>query len=64
MVINPISSTIQHYEGVKFDNKIAPVEKIPRLLNNNNNNRSFDEQKKRNVQTTAVVLRISEQGQN
>jgi len=63
MVINPISSTILYYEGVKLDDKVAPVEKIPKLYNNNNK-REIYEQKKRNVQTAAVVLRISEQGQN
>jgi hypothetical protein len=44
--------------------KVAPVVKAQKLSDDNNNKRSFDEQKKRNVQTTAVILRISEQGQN
>jgi hypothetical protein len=44
--------------------KVAPVVKAQKLSNDNNNKRSFDEQKKRNVQTTAAILRISEQGQS
>jgi hypothetical protein len=44
--------------------KVAPVVKAQKLSDDNNNKRSFDEQKKRNVQTTAVILRISEQGQS
>lgn len=65
MVINNLPALLI-YKGVKLEQKVTPVENIPRLLNDNNNNkdRSFDEQKKRNVQTTAVVLRISKQGQN
>ena len=51
------------YKGVKFDNKIAPVVKAQNL-SDNNNNRDYNEQKKRNVQTTAAILRISEQGQS
>jgi hypothetical protein len=51
------------YKGVKFDNKIAPVVKTQKLSNDNNNRRP-NEQKKRNVQTTAAILRISEQGQS
>jgi len=45
------------------NDKIAPIVKAQNL-SNNNNNRDYNEQKKRNVQTTAVILRISEQGQN
>ena len=64
MVINNLPALLI-YKGVKLEQKVTPVENIPRLLNDNNNkDRSFDEQKKRNVQTTAVVLRISKQGQN
>ena len=44
--------------------KVAPVVKTQKLSEDNKNNRRTDEQKKRNVQTTAVILRISEQGQN
>jgi len=51
------------YKGVKFDKKIAPVVKAQNL-SDNNNNRDYNEQKKRNVQTTAAILRISEQGQS
>ena len=51
------------YKGVKFDKKIAPVVKAQKI-SDNNNNRSLNEQKKRNVKTTAVILRISEQGQS
>jgi hypothetical protein len=58
MVIFP-----NYYQGVKFEYKVNPVEKIPPMYNDNNK-REFYEQKKRNVQTAAVVLRISEQGQN
>lgn len=43
--------------------KVAPVVKTQKLSKDNNNRRP-DEQKKRNVQTTAAILRISEQGQN
>jgi hypothetical protein len=42
--------------------KVAPVVKTQKLSEDNKNNRRTDEQKKRNVQTTAVILRISEQG--
>jgi hypothetical protein len=51
------------YKGVKFDKKIAPVVKTQKLSDDNNNRRP-NEQKKRNVQTTAAILRISEQGQS
>jgi hypothetical protein len=44
--------------------KVAPVVKTQKLSKDNKNNRRPDEQKKRNVQTTAAILRISEQGQN
>ena len=44
--------------------KVAPVVKTQKLSKDNKNNRRTDEQKKRNVQTTAAILRISEQGQN
>jgi hypothetical protein len=45
------------------NDKIASIVKAQNL-SDNNNNRDYNEQKKRNVQTTAVILRISEQGQN
>ena len=51
------------YKGVKFDKKIAPVVKAQNLTDNNNN-KGYNEQKKRNVQATAVILRISKQGQS
>ena len=44
--------------------KVAPVVKTQKLSKDNKNNRRTDEQKKRNVQTTAVILRISEQGKS
>lgn len=44
--------------------KVAPVVKTQKLSKDNNNNRRTDEQKKRNVQTTAAILRISEQGKS
>jgi hypothetical protein len=40
--------------------KVTPVVKTQKLSQDNNNRRTY-EQKKRNVQTTAAVLRISEQ---
>jgi hypothetical protein len=46
------------------NDKVTPVVKAQKLSDDNNNKRSFDEQKKRNVQTTAVILRISKQGQS
>ena len=60
-MVNP--PAILTYKGVKFDNKVAPVVKAQNL-SDNNNNRDYNEQKKRNVQTTAAILRISEQGQS
>jgi hypothetical protein len=45
------------------NDKIVPIVKAQNL-SDNNNNRDYNEQKKRNVQTTAVILRISEQGQS
>ena len=45
------------------NDKIAPIVKAQNL-SDNNNNRDYNEQKKRNVQTTAVILRISKQGQS
>lgn len=44
--------------------KVAPVVKAQKVSKDNNNNRRNDEQKKRNVQTTAAILRISEQGKS
>ena len=41
--------------------KILPVS---RSSPTNNKKKEFHEQKKRDVQTTAVILRISEQGQS
>jgi hypothetical protein len=60
MVINPVSDAIIYYEGVRHDEKVAPVEKSS-ILYNNNNSRRKNEQQKRFIQTPAVVLRISEQ---
>ena len=63
MVINNLPALLI-YKGVKLENKVAPVVKAQKLSVDNNNKRNFDEQKKRNVQTTAVILRISKQGQS
>jgi hypothetical protein len=46
------------------NDKVTPVVKAQKLSDDNNNKRNFDEQKKRNVETTAVILRISKQGQS
>jgi hypothetical protein len=51
------------YKG-GLNDKIRPVVKTSRLKNDNNNKRSLNEQKKRNVQATAAILRISEQGKS
>jgi hypothetical protein len=61
MVVNNLPILLTNYKGVKLDDKVAPVEKIPRLFNDNNK-REFYESKKRNVQTPAVILRISKKG--
>ena len=63
MVVNNLP-VLLIYKGVKLEQKVAPVVKSQKLSDDNNNKRNFDEQKKRNVQTTAVILRISEQGQS
>jgi hypothetical protein len=46
------------------NDKVTPVVKAQKLSDDNNNKRNFDEQKKRNVETTAVILRISKQRQS
>ena len=63
VTFNSQTPAILIYKG-GLNDKIQPVVKTSRLKNNNNNKRSFDEQKKRNVQTTAAILRISEQGKS
>jgi hypothetical protein len=63
MVINNLPALLI-YKGVKLEKKVAPVAKTQKLSDENNNKRKMDEQKKRNVQTTAVILRISKQGQS
>lgn len=62
MVVNNLPALLI-YKGVKLEQKVAPVVKAQKIFDDNNNNRRMDEQKKRNVQTTAVILRISKQGQ-
>jgi hypothetical protein len=62
MVINNLP-VLLIYKGVKLEQKVAPVVKTQKLSDDNNNRRP-NEQKKRNVQTTAAILRISEQGQS
>jgi ketol-acid reductoisomerase len=63
MVVNSQTPVLLIYKG-GLNDKIQPVVKTARVKNNNNNKRSFNEQKKRNVQTTAAILRISEQGKS
>jgi len=62
MVVNNLP-VLLIYKGVKLEQKVTPVVKTQKL-SNDNNNRKTNEQKKRNVQTTAAILRVSEQGQS
>ena len=54
MVIFP-----NYYQGVKFEYKVNPVEKIPRMYNDNNK-REFYEQKKNDAKSCAYLLRANE----
>ena len=63
MVMSQIPALFRPFKGEQFENKVPPVEKIPRLLNDNKKRESY-EQKKNDVKSTAALLRISEEGKN
>ena len=63
VTFNSQTPALLNYKG-GLNDKIKPVVKTSHLNDDNNNKRSFNEQKKNDVKTTAVILRISQQGKS